>query len=395
MAHKVAIVVQRYGMDVLGGAESMAADIAACLSKAYDVEVLTTCALAYDTWNNYFPEGESVESGVKIRRFAVDSPRHFLFKPVDLMLRHVPHTPWIEKAWMRMQGPYSSRLIRYVSSNEGIYDVFVFVTYLYCTTYYCLPMVKDKAVLVPTAHDEPPIYFEIFRDVFGGARKLVYMTEEEKTFTDRLFGLSLDRSVVAGAWVREGYGDAAAFRARYGVSGDFILYAGRLDVSKGVPTLLKYFEEYLRESGRDLKLVICGSGPMRIPDGEHIVKLGFIPDAEKYGAMAAALATVIPSRFESLSYSLLESMFSGTPALVNGQCSVLRGHCERSGGCLCYDSYESFRSALDRILDEPSLRERMGKAGSRYARENYSKEAVGKKYITCIDGLINDRKRSS
>ena len=71
---RVAIVVQRYGKDVLGGSESLAADIAACISKAYDVEVLTTCAMEYETWANHFPEGVSTENGIKIRRFVVDSP---------------------------------------------------------------------------------------------------------------------------------------------------------------------------------------------------------------------------------------------------------------------------------------------------------------------------------
>lgn len=394
MARKVAIVVQRYGKEVLGGAESLAADMAACLSKAYDVEVLTTCALTYETWANYFPAGASTEDGVKIRRFPVDSPRHFMFKPWNLLLRNLPHTRRMERWWMRMQGPYSSGLVRYVADNRDTYDAFVFLTYLYCTTYYCLPLVKDKAVLVPTAHDDPDIRYGLFREMFRGARKLVYLTEEEKDFTDGLFGLDPEKGAVAGAPVKP-IEHARDFRSKYGIEGDFILYAGRLDHMKGLGALLGYFDRYCREENNGLKLVLCGKGPMRVPSDGRVVNIGFVPDAEKHAAMAAAKATVVPSRFESFSYSLLESMLNGTPALANGQCDVLRGHCGRSGGCLCYDSYGSFRGALDRILDEPGLRKRMGEAGRKYARENYSMEAVGKKYITCIDGLINDRQRSS
>lgn len=394
MTRSVAVVVQRYGKGVLGGSETLAGDVATCLSKAYDVEVLTTCAKDYESWVNVFPAGESVENGIKIRRFAVDFPRHPLFKPLNVLLRNVPHTMGAERLWMRLQGPYSSSLIRYISDNKGLYDVFVFVTYMYGTTFYCLPLVKEKSVLVPTAHDEPYIRYGIFNDIFRDARRLIYLTEEEKTFVDRLFGLDPGIGVVAGAPIND-FGPAFVdFRSKYGIDGDFILYAGRLDRFKGVHILLKYFERYRGQGRNDLKLILCGDGPMKIRGNRYVIKLGLIPEADLYGAMSEAKATVIPSKFESFSYSLLESMGRGTPALVNGTCKVLRGHCERSLGCMSYYSYEDFKTALDKILDEPGIREKLGEAGRRYVQENYSVEAIGKKYITIIDGLINDQDKS-
>jgi glycosyltransferase involved in cell wall biosynthesis len=389
MTARIAIVVQRYGEAVLGGSESLATDIAACLSRAYEVEVLTTCALSYQTWANHFPAGDSVEHGIRIKRFAVDFPRHPLFTPLNVMLRNVPHPARLEKLWMRMQGPHSSGLARYVAGNGDAYDAFVFVTYLYGTTYYCLPLVKDRSILVPTAHDEPYIRYALFREIFAGAQRIVYLTAEEKTFTDGLFGLDPAKGVVAGAPIGEAGSSAAAFRSKYGIESDFILYAGRLDRMKGVDVLLDYFRRYRRENPGDLKLVLCGDGPLRIPGSARVIRLGYIPPEDLHGAMAAAEATVVPSRFESLSYSLLESLLNGTPALVNGACSVLRGHCERSSACLSYRTYDEFRTALDLLLNEPGLRERLGEAGRTYVRDCYSAEAVGEKYITAIDGLIN------
>jgi glycosyltransferase involved in cell wall biosynthesis len=390
MASRVAVVVQRYGRDVLGGSEALAGDVAACLSGAYGVDVLTTCAREYETWANYFPAGDSVEDGITVRRFPVDAPRHPLFKPLNVLLRNLPHAAGAEERWMRMQGPYSSGLIKYVEDHKDAYDAFVFITYIYCTTYYCLPLVREKSILVPTAHDEPYIRHRIFRDVFRGASRLIYLTDEEKSFADVLFGLDPSTGIVAGAPIKEINAAEAEFRTKYGVEGDYILYAGRLDRFKGVHVLLNYFERYIRETQSALKLLLCGSGPMRVPAKSHVIKLGFIPDKDLYGAMAGAVATVVPSKYESFSYSLLESLLNGTPALVNGECSVLRGHCERSIGCLCYVSYEEFKESLDRI-QEPGLREHMGEAGRKYVRENYSADTVGKKYITTIDGLVNDR----
>lgn len=391
MANKVAIIVQRYGRDIPGGAESLARDMAICLQGAYDVEVLTTCAKEYATWANFYEPGEGVEDGIKVRRFEVDKPRGFIFKPWNLLVLHLPHTRGMEEYWMRIRGPYSPSLVRYVADNKDSYDAFVFLTYEYATTYYCLPIVKERSILVPAAHDVPFIRFGIFRDVFGDARAIIYLTDEEKAFTDAIFGLPGEKGVVIGAPVRDAGPAGDAFRSRYGIHGDFILYAGRLDAMKGVPELLSYFERYRRERN-GLKLVLFGDGPLSIPDNSCVVSPGFVPEADLYAAMRAARAVVVPSKYESFSYLLLEAMACGTPALANGKCQVLRGHCERSGGGMCYESYEGFKAALDKILGDAGLAERMGEAGRKYARENYSLEAVGKKYIKAIGGLINDRR---
>jgi len=47
---KIALVVQRYGTDILGGSEYHARLIAERLAQRHQVEVLTTCARDYISW---------------------------------------------------------------------------------------------------------------------------------------------------------------------------------------------------------------------------------------------------------------------------------------------------------------------------------------------------------
>ncbi len=391
MSGKIAIIVQRYGREVSGGSELLAGDLARALSKAYNVEILTTCAKDYDTWANYYREGEFVEDGVIVKRFKVDRTRSKFFNVYNMLMLKLPRTLSMEKLWMNMQGPYSSGLLQYIKHNHDSYDALVFVTYLYATSYYGIKAAGRNVFLVPTAHDEPYIRFGIYREIFKSASGIIYLTDEEKSFVDGYFGLAQDKGIVAGMGIGACEGSPEDFRTKYSIDGDFILYVGRIDTMKGLGQLFEYFKRYRGELNSDLRLVLCGKGPMKIPDEDHVVATGYVSDSEKYGAMRAAMAVIQPSRYESYSISTIESMQCGTPVIVNGECNVLKAHCEKSNAGFSYSSYEEFKSALDSILSDPVLRQRLGTAGMAYVKDHYSVEAIGRKYISTIDGLV-DRK---
>ena len=53
-------------------------------------------------------------------------------------------------------------------------------------------------------------------------------------------------------------GDGAAFRARHGLHGPLLMYAGRADLSKNIPLLLGYLREYWARRGTPLTLIRTG-----------------------------------------------------------------------------------------------------------------------------------------
>src|SRR5262245_39781952 len=75
VAMKLAVVVQRYGEEINGGAELHARYIAEHLARHADVRVLTTCARDYITWRNEFPAGEELVNGIRVERFPVARER--------------------------------------------------------------------------------------------------------------------------------------------------------------------------------------------------------------------------------------------------------------------------------------------------------------------------------
>ena len=71
---RIAFVVQRYGLEVNGGAELLTRLIAEHLSDVCDIEVITTCAIDYITWKDDYTQGEDNINGIKVYRFSVDTP---------------------------------------------------------------------------------------------------------------------------------------------------------------------------------------------------------------------------------------------------------------------------------------------------------------------------------
>ena len=185
---KIAIVVQRYGEEVNGGAEQHARWLAEHLLSLGDVDVITSRAIDYSTWEDAYPGGESELNGVHIHRFGVDSPRTADMDAKTIAIRFQEHTLFDELEWVRDQGPYSSSMLRYIQESYERYDFFIFFTYLYAPTFFGLPLVPDKAILIPTAHEEWYIELPAFRALFHLPELVVYNTEPEMAHVHRVTG---------------------------------------------------------------------------------------------------------------------------------------------------------------------------------------------------------------
>lgn len=388
MRKKIALVNQRYGLEVNGGSELHCRQLAEKLNGIYDVEIITTCALDYTTWENYYPEGLCEVNGIPVRRFKVDrrrKPRQFK-KLSDRVIGVKGHSDADEEKWIDAQGPYSPDCVKYIVDHSGDYEVIIFMTYLYYVTARCLGGGNiPNAFLIPTAHDEPPIYLNYYKKVFAAPRGIIYNTVEERDFCENKFGIGNTPNVIAGVGV-DAPGEKELFDAkeRYGLD-NYMLYAGRIDESKGCGTLFKYFTEYKKRNGGDFKLVLIGKPVMEIPKRDDVIHLGFVSDTEKFSLMKDARFLVLASEFESLSMVVLESMVYGRPVLLNGKCKVLKGHCTKSNAGLYFETYFEFEGALNYLLTHPEEYDVMRENGRRYVDENYRWEIIISKIRKLID----------
>lgn len=384
---KVAFVVQRYGLEVHGGSETLCRALAERMARYWQVEVITTCALDYISWKDHYPHGREHLHGVDLWRFPVDYERRtFRFALYSRWLRHFPSSLEAQEKWMRLQGPFSTPLLNFLKEKKQFYDRFVFFTYLYPTTYFGLPLVKDKAIMVPTAHDEPWLGLPLFQQTFSSPRAIAYCSPEERDLVIQRFNNSDLRHQVIGVGMNSPEGvDGERFRARYGLEGPFLLYMGRWDKMKGCEEMLEFFTRFIREHGTEMKLVLMGRGPMKVPSHPAIVPLGFLTEGEKFSGLKEALALWMPSTYESLSLATLEAWLMRTPVLAQRRCRVLSAQCQRSQAGILYSRYEEFAEGLLRLLREPSLRHEMGQKGHQFVKRNYDWEEVESKFKALVE----------
>jgi glycosyltransferase involved in cell wall biosynthesis len=399
--------------------------------------VLTSCALDYVTWKNEYPEGPDRIRGVTVRRFASTATRDIAaFNSYSEWIYGNPHSRADEMEWLKQQGPWCPGLIEFLRRNHQQYDVLLFFTYLYAPTVLGLEVAPARSILVSTAHDEPAIRLEIFKDVFRKPAALCYLTASERRFVEAQFAERplLEETVGVGIDLaqRQPYpripapapddeqgaatagGDAtepetahedesatldspahlrargAVFRRRHRLYGPLALYGGRIDPGKGCEELFEYFTGYVTEGG-DATLVLMGSKLMALPEAPFIRFAGRLSDRERLQALEAATVVVCPSPYESLSLLALEALSVGTPILANARSAVLVEHCVRSNGGLYYADRDEFVESLKLLVGDDALRAALGRNGVEYVREHYRWDVVLGKYERLFAKIRNAR----
>ena len=388
---KLAVVVQRYGADLNGGAELHARYVSEHLAPHADVEVLTTCARDYITWENGFEPGLERVHGLPVRRFPVSRLRN----PDDFGRRSErvferTHSLADELNWLDSEGPNSPALVNHVRDHAADYDYFIFFSYRYYHAYHGIRHVGPRAVLVPTAERDPALGLAIFGPTFRAVRAIMYNSFEERALIQRVSSNHHVPGVVVGIGSEvPSRASARRFRQRRNFSRRFAIYVGRIDENKGCAELFDHFHRYARTSGR-LDLMLIGTPVMPVPSHPRIHHLGFVPDDEKFDAMAAADLLIMPSYFESLSMVTLEAWAMGVPVLVNGQCDVLRGQTIRANAGLYYTTYGEFSEALRLLETNRQLRRTFGANGQDYFRQHYTWPVIEQKYLDMLHQLESD-----
>jgi glycosyltransferase involved in cell wall biosynthesis len=354
--------------------------------RGYEVEVLTTCALDALTWRDELPEGTEVINGVTVHRIASEAGRGIGFHPLSGSLLADPEHAGVDDMarWVDLQGPMSPALLRAVETSEA--DVIAFYPYLYYPTIRGLPLVRQRAIMHPAAHEEPALHLPLFDDLFTQCRGFVFQTRSERRLVVERFNVATTPQVLVGLGVEEAVGTSDEARARFGLGeAPYLLCIGRVDDKKGTGILWRFFRSYKERHPGPLTLVFVGQVVNPPDQADDVVVTGLIDDADKWGLLRGARALVAPSPYEAFSITVVEGMTAGAPVIVNAVCGATREHCEQSGAGMWFEGFAEFESVVERVTGDAVLHETMRQNGMRYVEANYRWPVILDRYCAFVE----------
>ncbi len=393
---KLGFVTPWYGKNIPGGAEMELRGLVTHLHQAgVELEVLATCVERFASdWNrNFYREGLELVDEIPVRRFRVRRRDTVSFDLVNAkLMQKQPITKDEEEIYMR-EMVNSPALYEYIKDHRDEYGLFVFIPYMFGTTYYGILQCPEQAVLIPCFHNEAYIYLDIYKNAFEQMAGAVYLAQPECDLANQVFDLSSVEQAILGAGVDTDLTfDAARFRAKYQIDDPYLLYAGRKDVGKNIYTLIRYFCEFKRRhEGDPLKLVLIGGGDVEIPSEyrEEILDLGFVDIQDKYDAYAGALTLCQPSLNESFSLVVMESWLCGRPVLVHGKCNVTKHFASEANAGLYFENYFEFEGCVEYFQNNAGIADAMGAQGRAFVLKNFSWETIVKKYTEFFEKVCD------
>ncbi len=348
---------------------------------------------------------EETHNGVTIRRFPVRRPplpsiyyrvlRRAMAEANDLPLPITPllrggarFSPWVPDMAAALRALPSGTFDLVHAANITL-ESLVFNTLQFASR------TKTPAVVTPFTHLGEPgsravrRYYTMRHQMalLKAAACVIVQTGLERAALVEL-GVASARLEKVGVGVNPGEfsgGNAARFRAKYGITGPIVFTLGAVAFDKGMVHLVEAMRR-LWARGQAATLVLAGSTTLRdfatyfagVPaaDRDHCRVLGFISDEDKHDAFAACDVFAMPSRVETFGIVYLEAWLYDKPvigAAAGGLPDVIS---EGTTGYLVpFGDVEALADRIAMLLADPALRARLGAAGHAAVLRDYTWDA--------------------
>jgi len=177
----------------------------------------------------------------------------------------------------------------------------------------------------------------------------------------------------------------------------YVLYTGVLRARKGLFDLIKC-AEYVCKAYPEIRFIICGRGLFlnkleeevrRKGLQKKIVFLGYVKRKKLIQVYQNATVHIVPSHYEGLPTTLLEAMSCGLPVVatdIGGNDEVISSGV--NGFLVPPKCPEDMAKIILRLLDNASLRDRIGRAARRTIEEYYTWDKIADNILKCYESIL-------
>ena len=270
-----------------------------------------------------------------------------------------------------------------------IFDLVLFWTFRYAPSFFGVPLVRDRAVLLPTAEEDRAVDLSILEGFFQLPAAYLFLTPEEETLVSTRAGRPLQPSAVIGMGL-----DAAppAVTPAPGCATAYLLYRRARRSQQGLRHPARVLHRVRRGRTRGRRWCWPGRPRCRCRRIRACARSAASATTSATRCCSRALALVVPSPFESLSIVLLEGWNRGVPAIVNARCAVLKGQVRRANGGLYYRSSAEFAEAVETLRASEPERRALGAQGLAYVEREYRWPTVMERVERLLDDALAVRR---
>lgn len=230
---------------------------------------------------------------------------------------------------------------------------------------------------------------QIETTVFSAAPRVVVTTPAMQQDVAQRIPVAAHRTVVI-----PNYSDTTVFRPlNNGQPQEKIVFVGRLSPQKNVSALLEAIQPL------DVQLMIIGNGELRselqgrfATVNGRVTWQGNVPNSELPPFLNQATLFVLPSHYEGHPKALIEAMACGLPVIGANSAGIRELIEHGETGWLCDPNPAALRVAIQKVLADKKLRERMGRQARKFVCTNFSLDRIFELELTLLEEVVGKRK---
>jgi D-inositol-3-phosphate glycosyltransferase len=406
--HRIALIsvdgdpAAEIGQEEAGGQNVYVRQVGYALAhKGWQVDMFTRCSS---------PEQATiVQHGTNCRTIRLKAgPMEFMGR--DCLLEHLPEFIAEFQAFQQNQGiQYSLVHTHYWLSSWVGMELKKHQPLIQVHTYHSLGAVKYRTVTdIPAIAS---IRLDVEKNCLESVDRVVATSPQEQEHMRNLVSsLGCIEVIPCGTDIDKfGSIERSVARQELGIAPDakVVLYVGRFDKRKGIETLVRAFAKSSLHGKTDLQLIIGGGSRPGYSDGierDRIASIASELGIENCTAFpgrldetilpsyyAAADVCVVPSHYEPFGLVAIEAMASRTPVVASDVGGLQFTVVPEVTGLLAPAKDDgAFAAAIDRILENPEWRDRLGEAGRQRVEIAFSWQSVASRLTHLYTHLLSE-----